>query len=196
MCSVIINGEEAGIRGEGLQKVCDLIELIKTDIDPDHMITGILLDGRELEEGDWEATLNRFETSIFEVETGTPESFVEIRLANAAGIVQQCFMLFREGRKCFQDGRMQEGNQNLLQAVNTLQAFFEWYGTLLDLVAEDKRSQFDISEHVNEIGEVCKKICQQQLYQSWWALGETLLQELEPKLDQLEDYCRKFAEKI
>ena len=36
------------------------------------------------------------------------------------------------------------------------------------------------------------KMSQQQLYQSWWALGETLEKELEPKLDKLEDFCRGF----
>ena len=194
MCSIIINGEEAGIRSDGLARVCELIELVKTSIDPDHMITGILLDGREMEDGDWEAALNQYETSIFEIETGTPDSFVKIRLANSAGVIQSCYMLFRETRKCFQEGRMQDGNQQLLQAVNTLQAFFEWYGTLLELTEESQRAQFDITTQVDAIGEICQKICQQQLYQSWWALGETLQNELEPKLDGLENFCRKFAE--
>ena len=35
---------------------------------------------------------------------------------------------------------------------------------------------------------------QQQLYQSWWAIGETLEKDLEPKLDALEDQCRKFVD--
>jgi hypothetical protein len=49
---------------------------------------------------------------------------------------------------------------------------------------------------VTEISETCKKICQQQLYQSWWALGESLEKELEPKLDKLEDACRKAAREV
>ncbi|MEI7489443.1 MAG: hypothetical protein WCJ72_18910, partial [Chryseobacterium sp.] len=55
-------------------------------------------------------------------------------------------------------------------------------------------ASYDIEKQVIEIGEVCQKICQQQLYQSWWALGETIEKELEPKLDQLETFCRRFQE--
>jgi hypothetical protein len=78
-------------------------------------------------------------------------------------------------------------------AVDTLRAFFEWYGTLMQLVPEGERTRIDISSQVREISEICKRICQQQLYQSWWALGESLEKELEPQLDRLEDTCRRTA---
>jgi hypothetical protein len=88
------------------------------------------------------------------------------------------------------------GNKRLKSAVDTLRAFFEWYGTLLQLVPDIKRDKLDISTEVQDISETCKKICQQQLYQSWWALGETLEKELEPKLDKLEDFLRKFERQV
>ena len=103
-------------------------------------------------------------------------------------------MEFREGRKSFQEGSMQAGNQKLLSAVNTLQAFFEWYGTLIELLPEDQKDNFRINSHIDAIAGICKRICQQQLYQSWWALGETIQKELEPKLDELETFCRKFSQ--
>jgi len=196
MKSVIINGEESEIQGVGLPKVADLIELIKSSIDPEHMITSILIDGRDLAESDWVASTAQFSTSIIEVETGTPSEFVNTRLAAAAAVVRECFFSFRDARKCFQEGNMQEGNQKLVEAVNTLQAFFEWYVTMLDLLPEEERAMYKIEEQADGISEVCKKICQQQLYQSWWALGETLQGELEPKLDELEDYCRTFASQV
>ncbi len=193
MQNVIINGEQTGIKAEGLTKVAELIELIKGSIDPDHMITGVLLDGHELADHEWSASLNQYETSILEIETGTPQEFVSSRLAHSAAVVQNCYMEFRDARKRFHDGQMQEGNQRLLQGVNTLQAFFEWYGTLIELCPVEERERYGMGGRVEAIGEVCKRICQQQLYQSWWALGETIQQELEPKLDDLEDFCRRFA---
>ncbi len=63
---------------------------------------------------------------------------------------------------------------------------------MLDLLPAGNRGVFDIRPQTDEIAEVCKNICQQQLYQSWWAIGETLEKELEPKLDQLEGYLRKL----
>ena len=88
---------------------------------------------------------------------------------------------------------MSDANKLLMKAVNSLRAFFDWYTTLVDLVPEEDRDKFRIDNQANELTETCKKICQQQLYQSWWALGETIERELEPELDQLEDFCRQVA---
>lgn len=193
MCSVIINGENAPIRSDGLQKVAELVELIKNSIDPEHMITGILLDGRELEDSDWQAGLGQYETSILEIETGTPTEFVATRLGTAGAIVESCAREFQASRTCFQEGQMADGNKKLLQAVNTLQAFFEWYGTLMELISAEEKAHFNITSQVEAISGTCKKICQQQLYQSWWALGETISADLEPQLKELEEFCKSFS---
>lgn len=191
MVAIRLNGQESSIRTDGLGRISDLVELIKSMIDPEHMITGILLDGRDLEDGHWEMSPGQFTTSILEIETGTPEQFVAERMAQASDIVKTCYYEFRDARKAFQDSNMQVGNQALIKGTNILKAFFEWYTTMADLVPADKRSRFDISSQTIEITDVCKQICQQQLYQSWWALSETLEKELEPRLDKLEDFCRK-----
>jgi hypothetical protein len=193
MKAVIVNGNQTALNTQGMPKIMDLIELIKESIDPDHMITSILLDGRELEDHDWSGNTNQYETSILEIETGRPEEFVASRLASASNVVQACFLEFREARKFFKNGKMEDGNRQLVRAVNTLQAFFEWYSTLLEIVPEDERPQFVLDQEINSVSTVCKKICQQQLYQSWWALGETLENELEPALDVMEDRCRGFG---
>ncbi len=196
MVSVRINGQDSTLGESAALKVADLVELIKSQIDPDHMITGILLDGRELDDQDWGASTSQFGTAIIEVVTGTPESFVNDRLDKSSEIVRECYMEFRDARKSFQDGKMLQGNQKLVKAVNTLKSFFEWYSTLAELCGEAKRKEMDINSQVTEISEICKRICQQQLYQSWWALGETIGKELEPKLDRLEDFFRKFRVQV
>ena len=191
MVNVRINGEESSVGGETTAKVTDLVELIKSVIDPEHMITSILINGRDLAEDEWYSTVNQLGTSIIEVETGTPEEFVADRLSKSSDVVRACYIEFRDARKGFQEGDMSAGNQKLVTAVNTLKAFFEWYKTLITLVPEEKREYFNMEKQIGEISEVCKRICQQQLYQSWWALGESLEKDLEPKLDELEDFCRK-----
>lgn len=193
MVSVRINGEDSQIAGNSVPRIVDLIELIKAHIDPDHMITRILLNGRELEEAEWFASTNQNETAILEIDTGTPEAYVADRLGKAADIVRACFIDFRDARKFFQSGDMQSGNKKLIIAVQTLKAFFEWYSSLLELVPEQDRAKFDITNNVVEISDCCKRACQHQLYQSWWALGEALEKELEPMLDKLEDFCRSAS---
>ncbi len=192
MVAVRINGETSGITGEGVTRLTDLIELIKASIDPDHMITDIKVDGRELEESEWFANVAQFGTAIIEVDTSTPAQFVRERLSTAAEVVDNCYQQFRGARKAFKNADWQGGNQRLLGASTTMSAFFDWYGTMLELVPPEKKPNYDINPQVNEIIDVCKRICQQQLYQSWWALGETIENELEPKLDQLEDFCSKM----
>lgn len=191
MTQVRINGSESGVQGTPGIKVADLVELIKTHIDPDHMITRLLLNGRELEEKEWYTTLQQLgETAIFEIETGTPAAYVSDRLSQAADIIRACYIDFRDSRKAFQSGDMQTGNKKLIVAVNTLKAFCEWYSSLLELVDPSVRSKYQIDTQITDLSESCKKACQHQLYQSWWALGETLEKEIEPKLDRLEDFCR------
>lgn len=193
---VRINGRETPINTAGLQRMTDFVELVKSIIDPEHMITAILINGCELSDNDWVAAVSQFESATIEIETGRPEEYVYHRLATAADILSQCYMAFRSARKDFQAGIMQEANRKLLNGVNTLREFFSWYSTLLELLDAEKRKPFDITEPVKEITDTCKTLCQQQLYQSWWAIGETLEKKLEPELDKLEDFCRKMTKNI
>jgi hypothetical protein len=193
MVSVRINGEDAALKTDGLRNISEIIELIKSSIDPEHMITNILMDGNELDDNQWTASTSQYETAVIEVETGTPGEFVRSRLGVAWEVVRTVYNQFRDARKCFQSGNMTEGNRSLIQAVNTAKAFFEWYNSIVGLVPEDRKSEYNIDSQVTEITDVLKRLCQQQLYQSWWALGETVEKDLEPKLDKLEDHCRRYA---
>ncbi len=196
MISVMINGEDSKLNTGAVVRMTDLIELIKSTIDPDHMITAILLNGKEMDDTDWTSTTTQHGTSILEIATGTPDDFVSDRIRKAYQVIQACYFEFRDARKTFQDGNMLEGNQKLVKAVTTLRTFCEWYSSIMNLVPESKKTQYCIDTQISEISEICKRICQQQLYQSWWALGETIGKELEPKLDALEDHFRKMAAKI
>ena len=191
MTAVKINGEESSFGQHTSVKVSDLVELIKNQIDPEHMITAILLNGQELSEQDWYQPVGNFgQTAIIEVDTGTAVDYVAERLSKSADVVRACYIDFRDARKFFQSGDMQNGNRKLAIASNTLKAFFEWYGSLLELVPESDRARFNIDTYMTDITDCFKKACQHQLYQSWWALGECLEKELEVKLDKLEDFCR------
>lgn len=192
MISVQINGEVAPIQAGNCGQMTEVVELIKSVIDPDHMITSILLNGEQFNETDWSRSMNSLDTALIEVETGTPQEFVFERLARSELIVQSCLLEFRGARGKFQQGNSVEGNKQLVEGVQALQAFFQWYGTLLELVPTESRPQFDLTTEVNEISETCKSICQQQLYQSWWALGESLEQKLEPQLEGLVERCKNF----
>ena len=193
MKTIAINGVETQMSVAGMPRLIDVVELIKSSIDPEHMITGIFINGSELTDEDWNAPTTQFSDAVLEVLTGEPEAFVKDRLNCAPDVVQACYLEFRSARKLFRDGKMDDGNRQLVQAVNTLQAFFQWYASMIEIVPEADRNKYLIEKEIATVSEVCKKICQQQLYQSWWALGETLESELEPALDEVEDRCREFV---
>jgi len=195
MVSVQINGETAPIQANNCGQMAEVVELIKSVIDPEHMITSILLNGEQFEDSDWSRSMNTLDTALIEVETGNQHEFVFDRLVRSDQIVQSCLLEFRGARGKFQSGQSVEGNKQLVEAVQALQAFFQWYGTLVELLPEENRIAFDLTEEVNEISETCKSICQQQLYQSWWALGESLEQKLEPQLETLVERCKGFYAK-
>jgi hypothetical protein len=196
MVRVSVNGRYEQMNLENVPRFTDLLELIKSQIDPEHMITSILLDGRDLSDEEWGQRLVELRGETLQVETGHPEIYVSDKMQDASRVVRSCFFEFRDARKGFQDGDTMTGNKRLKVAVDTLKAFFDWYGTLVQLVSDSKREKLDITPQVTEITETCKKICQQQLYQSWWALGESIEKELEPKLDKLEDACRRAAKEV
>jgi hypothetical protein len=196
MVAVRVNGSEAPVASNPGMRVTDLVELIKNSIDPAHMVTTVKVNGGELEAEEWDYALDKFgPTPIFEFDTGTPGDYVKARVQIAPMLIQAIYMGFRDARKSFQSGDMQSGNKAIFEAVNDLKAFLEWYHSLCELVKETDQNAFSITTPVEEITTVCKKICQQQLYQSWWALGETIAKELEPALDRLEDFFRKLGQK-
>ena len=186
--AIQVNGADSPIQPAGLTTVSDLLELVKTTIDPDQMITAIAVDGRQLEDAEWEAAPSRYR--LIEIETDLPERYVAARLTLASEIIRNIYFQFKHSRKSFQNAKMQEGNLQLKEAVEGLHAFFTWYATLMGLVPAEGQHGLSITTETEKLVEICKKIIQQQLYQSWWALGESIEAELEPALEELEFFLR------
>jgi hypothetical protein len=193
MVSVRINGVEPNLRTDGVPKVTDLVELVKSAIDPDHMITEIEVNGEPISGEKWSQALFILQDATFDFYTDTPGQYLIAQVAKSPRAVQACFVQFRDARKTFQGGDTQGGNQRLKQATETLKAFFDWYGVLIQIASEEEKKALELEPNLTDILQTCKSICQLQLYKSWWALGELLQNELEPKLDGLEDKCRNIA---
>jgi hypothetical protein len=196
MIAVRVNGVESGLRTEGLVRVGDLIELVKTVIDPDHMIIGIEVNGEPISDDVWGGNLQAVKDSHFDFYTNTRTSYLSEQIARSPKAVQACYVQFRDARKTFQGGDTQSGNQKLVQATDTLKSFFDWFSVLLQLANDDQKVQMNLEPAVSDILTTCKNICQLQLYRSWWALGENIQNELEPQLDRLEDQCRTMVGKF
>lgn len=196
MVAIRINGTETPIAVGDLPRFSDIVELVRVTIDPEHMITEILLDGRELADDDWKKSPRALGDAVVEINTDTPERFVTERILDAPEAVQACYLQFRDARKTFQQGDSRKGNHKLAGAVHTLRTFFEWYHSVLQLMNNEQKKKFGLDEQVRALTAACNSICQQQLYQQWMALADTIENQLEPGLDALETFCRRMVREL
>ncbi len=189
-----INGVDTAIAHSSYSRFTEVIELIKSVIDPDHIITDIKIDGADPSELQWQGVVSQLGTSILEIETGEVSNYIAQKMAVTSTIIDEIYLLFRQARKSYHTGNSFEGNKALAQAVKAAKAFFEWYYAMLNLVPTSQKSFYNIEDQVRDIAETCQRICTQQLYQNWKGIADTIENELEPKLDKLESFSRRFED--
>jgi len=179
----------------GLNTLGDVVEYVKAIIDPDLMITGMTLNGEGIAEDAWQAPLKQLEGMQFAVSTGHVQDYLTERFQNSAAFVEQIRAEFNRSRGLFADGVQEDANRELARAVEDLNAFVNWYDSLLNLVQEDEwKSHIGaFQSHVGDLAKTCDVLVKQQLEHSWWALGETMTSVLEPQLDSLQKECEQFA---
>lgn len=195
MVTVLIDGKPFAAPLGAVNSMTDLIELIRASIDPDTMITSVLLGGKELGDVDWRVPLSVHGTQVLEVTTGSRERYLADRFASSVDYVDHIKEEFAFARSCYEEGKNADANNAMIAAVNDLNAFLNWYNTLLSLAPGDLEQQLSLfRDQVTAISRTCEQMLQQQMYNSWWAIGETMKNELEPKLMTLKDACGDFAQ--
>lgn len=180
--NVQLNGQPfvAGIAA--VRTMGELVELIKTTIDPETIITSIQIDGRELSDNDWRVPLSGHSGQQLSINTGSRRAYVMERLAQAPLMIDDIAKQFNRVKEEFHSGASVKGNSNLLSAVKDLKAFIDWYSTLLQMLG-DANEQQRFNNSVKALTDVCEQLLQQQLYRAWWAMGETIEQKLKPALE-------------
>ena len=194
MMNVQIDGTPFQGNIADIKTMGDLLELIKASIDPDTMITVIEFNGEALTDADWNAPLNQQNGRVLDVRTGTKRAYVGERLAASAAILEQIENEFADAGNSYRGGFSPDGNSKLSHAVDDLGAFVQWYNGLLtmDEVLENQRVEF--MSKVDALQKICEQIVQQQLYNSWWVLAETINTRLNPKLQEMRGLCSEVAQ--
>ncbi len=192
----MIDGKEFPSMSSGANSMSELIELIKATIDPDSIITSISLAGQELSDNDWRTPLSAHGNSVLEILTGSKEEYVSERVVMADQFVEKIKATFATAQQAFESGQSSEGSNSFKTAVEDLKAFIEWYATLFELAPSTlKVNTEELTQNVDNIRETCEQLLQQQMYQSWWAMSETLKTKLDPELESLRVFCLKLANK-
>jgi len=194
MIKVTIDGQPMQASLSGINSMPDLIEFIKASIDPESIISGIFIGGRPLAEVDWRVPLSVQGDSVLEITTDTQGHFLSDRLDQAGAVVDLIVNEFVIAREAFQAGKTDEGNRAFSKAVQDLHAFLGWYDGILQMLpskAEPQQTSF--RAQIDIITRTCEQLLQQQLYHSWWALGETVKRDLEPQLVSMKTSCETFS---
>lgn len=194
MITVQVDGTAMLTEIGDMKTLGDLVELIKATIDPDAIITSLSFGGDVLNDRDWVSPLVTHTGRTLEVTTGSKRTFLADRLKTAEFFIDQIISEFLEASSLYQNGNFEKGNSSFATAVEDLLAFVNWYNSLLLVDEQGMQSQLaEFENHVNVIKKTCEQLLQQQLYQSWWVLAETVKTRLKPLLDDLRAYCLENA---
>lgn len=187
---VRINGEEYSMDTSQFNRFEEFLAAVQGLIDPNMMIVEVLFNGNEISEAEWNGSFNRFSGGQFDIKTDTPSNFAKERFKQAPLIINAILKIIREARLCYAEGNLTKANQLMVNGVNALREFFNWFGMVAQLGDEEFNSRFKISDLVEKLVVECEKVAQAQLYQSWWGISETLKKNVEPLLDELETRLR------
>lgn len=194
MIQVKVNEQNLMADVSSLKTLGDIIELVKAMIDPDDIITNMLISGKVIVDADWRSPLTAFQNDTLEFSTGDRNEYVRQRFHAAEGFVSHIIEEFSRAADIYKQGASENANQTLAYSVDDLLAFINWYMSILAFFPhgmEKETEEFD--SQVKELQVICEKIVQQQMFYSWWALGEMLKTELIPQLVSLKEFCIKVA---
>ncbi|MBP9838142.1 MAG: hypothetical protein KBC84_05460 [Proteobacteria bacterium] len=186
---VQINDNQVDVDITAVKSVPDLVEFVKSIIDPETIITELKINNFSLTENDWHMPLVAMLNRKISFVTGPLNEYVKDRISNAPSLVDEITVEFSTASNAFHSGASQEGNIHFVNAVKDLNEFLKWYSSLLDLKPEMRNEQTKFLEDMNDLFKICETLHQQQVYQSWWNAGETINNQLKPKLAQIKTTC-------
>ncbi len=194
MIQVQVDGQTLSTDVSALRTMGELIEFIKSTIDPDVMITSILFDGEPLSDQDWNAPLVVHRGRTLQISSGTKERYLADRLLSAEDIVGQVIGGFHQVADSYRLGYHGEGSQRLNTSTNDLLALLNWMGALLMIdPARYAAQQIEFKKLVDEIRGASEELLQHQLYAAWWPLAETVSSKLIPRLEAFKAFAGRLA---
>ena len=198
MLSVKVDNQEFSADFSKMRSMNDLIELIKATIDPDKIIVGIELNNEPLSEADWNTPLNTMLNAVQNAElsvmSGNVQDYMKDRFTVAEPYLQHIMAKFSDASQQYRGGQFENANKQLSTAVQDLLAFLNWYMAVMQMKPESYRTEIgEFNNYVKNLQGVCEGMVQQQMFQAWWALGDTLQSKLTPSLDSLKTFCGRNA---
>ena len=197
MVQIQIDGKPFVVEQSGARTLGDIVELVKSTIDPDTIIMSLLLEGGSLAESDWFTPLIQQNGKRLDVTTGTRRDFIADRLSLASDLLVAVTAKFSDVDRLYGSGLNLAGSSALSAALKDLHSYIHWYFGVLEL--DSKLKETVIVELNNEIGElknICDQLFQHQLYNAWQGISATIKDRLIPELNKFGQSCARTAELV
>jgi len=180
-----------------LATVGELVEYVKSTIDQETIIISLTKDDQPLSDSDWKRSLSSLKDSKVDIRTGSKLEFVKNRLDTVQELVDAVMKDLGNISGLFKANRSQEANNNFSNSLEDLSALMNWMYSILSMEPEKLVAEVnEFSGIVKDLKFACGQMQQQQLFQSWWALGETLDKKVMPLLESIKDVGIKAENKV
>lgn len=197
MVQIHLDGKPLVLEQSAARTLGDIVELVKTNIDPDTIITSLLLEGNSLAESDWFTPIVQQHGKRLDVTTGTRREFLVDRLSMANEFLSAVMQKFSDVERLYSSGLNLAGNSALSGALKDLHSYVNWYHGILDL--DPKLRDTVVVEFNSEISElklICDELFQHQLYNAWQGVSTTIKSRLIPQLEKFGSSCSRTSEMV
>lgn len=197
MVQIQLDGKPLVIEQSSAKTLGDVVELIKSNIDPDTIITSLLLEGGSLAEADWFAPLVQQNGKRLDVTTGTKRDFLTDRLSVANEFLTAVTAKFSDVERLFDNGLNLAGSSALSKAIKDLHSYINWYFGVLELDPKLRATVFvELSGDIDELKVICEQLFQHQLFNAWQGISGTIKDRLIPQLGKFAQSCTRTSDLV
>ena len=173
----------------------ELVELVKSTIDPLRMISGITLNGQIIKESDWRLPLSIHGNGVLGFETCSREEFLNERIKGAPEILDKISANLKDVSGKFRSGDSMGGNESFAGSIADLEAFVKWYMAVIEVDPSISPSYLDsFSSLMDEMSEVCERMVRNMMTAKWSEVAGSIDLELIPKLEKIRVKAAEFAQ--
>ncbi len=195
MITVRVDGQTFAADVSQINQLGDLLELVKVTMNPDSIIVDLSLNDKPLSENDWSAPLSSHTEAIIDIQTGNKADYLHDRLGSAVPYLQEVIEGFDTAAAKYRASSIDDANEALRGAADDLLSFIRWYIAILAIEPVKLQPQIlEFTEYVKEVQEVCEGMLDQQEYQTWLTLAETIETKLQTCFRRLLEFLVKGAD--
>ena len=181
MIQVRVNDANLNIPTQGLNTLSNLVEYVKSSIDPETIIVSLTKNNEPLLDSDWRNPISLQSDMVLSFVTGSKLLFVDERLVLGEEILESFISKIEACAQSFKQLRVHSANKEFGLFIEDLSAFVNWLNSIF--LMDKNRFESEIASYkelVSDLEKVCGAVQNQQMTSSWWALGDALTNKMLP----------------